>query len=70
MTYFDYILQSQKDQSFYIGFTTNLQQRLFKHNNARTGYTATKKPWEIVFFESFDNKTKAMKGKRFLRKKS
>ena len=59
--FYTYILQSEKDNSFYIGYTANLQQRLFKHNNAKSGYTATKKPWKIVYFEEFDNKTDALK---------
>ena len=67
MPFFVYILQSQKDLSFYIGFTANLQQRLRKHNNARTGYSASKKPWNIVYFESFDNKSDALKRERFLK---
>ncbi|NBA89213.1 GIY-YIG nuclease family protein, partial [Emticicia sp. CRIBPO] len=44
-----YILQSQKDQSFYIGSSADPYARLTKHNNSKTGYTAKKKPWSIVY---------------------
>lgn len=67
--YFTYILQSLKDQSFYIGFTSNLEQRLKKHNNSSSGYTSTKKPWKIVYFESFDIESKARKRELAIKKK-
>jgi len=67
--FFTYILQSLKDQSFYIGFSSNLEQRLIKHNNAKTGYTATKKPWKIVYFETFELESDARKRERAIKKK-
>ena len=59
--FFTYILQSQKDLSFYIGFTSNLDQRLEQHNNATSGYTSTKKPWKMVYYEIFDLQSDARK---------
>ena len=66
--FYVYLLQSQKDQSFYIGYTSDLQQRLFKHNTAKSGYTSTKQPWEIVYSETFDLKSDAIKRERFLKR--
>lgn len=65
--FYIYILQSQKDSSFYIGFTENLNQRLEKHNSSTSGYTSTKKPWIIVYSESFENKTDALKREIFIK---
>ena len=65
--HFTYIIQSLKDHSFYIGYTSNLQQRLDKHNKANKGYTASKKPWRIVYFESFESKTEALKREKFIK---
>ena len=62
-----YILQSEKDNSFYIGYTKNIGNRLFKHNNSKTGYTASKKPWKLVYFESFETKTEAIKRENFIK---
>ena len=67
--FFTYILQSQKDQSFYIGFTSNLEQRLQQHNKATSGYTSTKKPWKVVYFETFEFETDARKRERAIKKK-
>jgi putative endonuclease len=65
--FYTYILQSQKDGSFYIGYTQDLMQRLEKHNTGKTGYTATKQPWSLVYQEGFDTKTDAMKREKFLK---
>ena len=67
--YFTYILQSQKDRSFYIGYSSNLEQRVEQHNKATTGYTSTKKPWKLVYFETFEFETDARKRERAIKKK-
>ena len=46
MNYFVYILISEVDNSFYIGQTNNLEDRLRRHNAGRERYTKTKRPWE------------------------
>ena len=63
-----YILQSLVDLSFYIGYTKNLAKRILQHNKAKSGFTATRKPWILVYTESFDNKSIAIKRERFLKK--
>ncbi|WP_425593919.1 GIY-YIG nuclease family protein [Marinifilum flexuosum] len=37
-----YILQSQMDQSYYIGYTSNIENRLTYHNQGRSRYTRKK----------------------------
>ncbi len=63
-----YILQSQKDQSFYIGSSADPYARLTKYNNSKTGYTATKKPWSIVYQEEYPTKTEALVRENFIKK--
>ena len=53
--------------SYYIRYTQDLIARLNKHNNAKTGYTATKKPWEIVYTESFQSKTEALAREKYIK---
>jgi putative endonuclease len=68
MKYFVYILQSEKDQSFYIGYSENPAVRLEKHNSANSGYTSTKQPWKIVYTEEFETKGEALKREKFLKR--
>lgn len=68
MTYSVYIIQSEVDGSFYTGYSKDPDSRLLKHNAASTGYTARKKPWKLVYTESFDTKTEAIKREKFLKR--
>ena len=63
-----YILQSVEDKSFYIGFTSNMKQRLEYHNSGKSRYTSRKMPWIIVYEELYDTRSEAMKRERFLKK--
>jgi putative endonuclease len=68
MSYFVYIIQSLKDNSFYIGSTNDLERRLSEHNQGLSKYTSAKMPWELVYTESFDDVTIARKREYFLKK--
>ncbi len=67
MTYFIYILRSEMDGSFYVGYTANLEARVWEHNEGRTGYTSKKRPWQLVYSEQFENKTDALKREKFIK---
>ncbi len=51
--FFVYILQSKKDESFYVGFTRDPHGRLREHNQGREKYTKGHIPYEIVHVERF-----------------
>jgi predicted GIY-YIG superfamily endonuclease len=59
--YYIYIIKSKKDDSYYKGFTENLKQRLQDHNTGSGEYSSSKRPFELVWFCVFPNKTKALK---------
>lgn len=50
-----------RDNSLYCGWTNNLEKRIESHN-AGTGakYTKSRRPVELVYFETFDTKEEAM----------
>ena len=66
--YYIYILQSEIDSSFYIGYTENPNERLHKHNTAKSGYTSRKQPWTLKYSEQFESKTDALKREKFLKR--
>ena len=66
--YYTYILQSELDSSFYIGYTTDLERRLSAHNSGLSRYTKRKIPWKLMYFESFEQKTEALKRELFLKR--
>ncbi len=68
--YFVYILQSKQDESFYIGMTADLKKRFAEHNNGRSKYSATKKPFKIAWYGCFETKKKALDFERYLKSSS
>ncbi|MFN8300094.1 MAG: GIY-YIG nuclease family protein [Chitinophagales bacterium] len=63
-----YILQSLKDQSFYIGSTSDMERRLQEHNQGLSAYTSTKTPWRVAYTELYETRTEAMKREAFLKR--
>jgi putative endonuclease len=61
MTYYVYILESDFDGSYYVGSTSNLKERLERHNQGRSKYTKQKRPWKILYHEKHPNRSSAMK---------
>lgn len=53
MFYYVYLLQSQKDQSFYVGYTIDLIKRLKQHNNGESKATKPFRPYKLIFYEAF-----------------
>ncbi|MFA5029793.1 MAG: GIY-YIG nuclease family protein [Patescibacteria group bacterium] len=39
-----YILQSERDGSYYIGYSSDLEKRIRQHNSSTGRYTSNKKP--------------------------
>ncbi len=64
--YYVYVLVSKKTKRKYIGFTSDLKQRVNEHN-AKQGGTFSKKnaPFDLVFYEAFIAKQDAIKQELF-----
>lgn len=62
-----YLLRSQKDGSFYVGYTNNVDQRLKEHNNGTVGYTKKFIPWKLIYYESFLSLDDAKKREKSLK---
>ena len=61
MPYYVYIIQSLADHTYYVGSTQNVEDRLKRHNQGRSQYTKTKRPWQLVYAVCFSNKSDAIK---------
>ena len=59
-----YIIFSKNLDKYYIGHTTDLQQRLVKHLSNHKGFTGRTNDWVIVYQEIFDSKEQAYKRER------
>jgi putative endonuclease len=48
-----YILRSLSYRLLYIGYTSNLEQRITQHNEGKSEYTKHRGPWKLVYYESY-----------------
>ena len=63
-----YILYAEKFQKSYVGFTSNLEARIYSHNEmGHKGWTLKFRPWQLVFTEVFKTKGEAMNREKFLK---
>jgi len=65
--YYVYVLYSKKLKHLYKGSTGNLRNRLAEHNSGAVVSTKFGKPWELLYYEAFQNKTDALIEEKFLK---
>lgn len=65
--YYVYILISLHDGGFYIGFCTDLKQRIKKHNNGLVRATKFRRPFKLIHYEYFINKEDALAREEYLK---
>ena len=54
-----YLLQSLKDKSYYIGYTSDIEIRIEYHNTGKVKYTKKKMPWQLLGYEEFKTENEA-----------
>jgi len=71
VAYYVYILQCS-DNSLYTGITTDLERRVFEHNNSEKGakYTKIRRPVILVYNEKCENRSIASKREYEIKKLS
>ena len=57
------------DGSLYTGWTTSLEKRIEAHNAGRGAkYTKSRRPVSLVYFETFESKSEALKREAAIKK--
>ena len=54
-----YILYSKLKDKFYVGHTSDMGDRIKRHNSGRSKSTKYGMPWEIVYTKAFNTKSEA-----------
>ena len=54
----------------YVGLSDDLKQRLKEHNAGKSAHTNKFKPWELVSYVAFSNRTKAVQFEPYLKQGS
>ncbi len=59
------------DQTLYCGWTNHLEERVRAHNEGKGAkYTKSRRPVELVYWETFETRTEAMKREAAIKKMS
>jgi len=69
--YYVYLLRSipYPDQT-YIGFSYDIKARLTAHNSGQSPHTAKYKPWELITYVAFKDRSKALSFEKYLKSHS
>ena len=67
MFYYTYVLKSEKDSNYYIGFTKDLEQRFEKHNKGQVESTKNRRPFKLIYFEACLNQADATHREKYLK---
>ena len=65
--YYVYVLRSEKDGKFYVGYTNNVRKRVEQHNNGQVESTKRRVPLELIYWEGCINQQDATKREKYLK---
>jgi len=69
--YFVYIIRSiANSEKTYIGYTTDIEKRIKKHNSSKDMYTSKYKPWKLEYYSAFNTKIGALEFEKYLKSHS
>lgn len=64
MSAFIYVIQSTKNDSYYVGSAEDVLKRLRQHNAGGVASTKYKRPYKLVFSQEFDSIIEAKKAEK------
>jgi putative endonuclease len=71
MFYYVYLIQSiEQPEIRYVGYTTNLKERLATHNSGGSIYTKNDRPWKLIMCLAFKNIDCAKQFEQYLKSQS
>jgi putative endonuclease len=62
-----YVLQSEKDGNFYVGYTKDIRRRIEEHNSGQVPSTEKRMPIELIYWEGCINQQDATKREKYLK---
>ncbi|HEV7424460.1 MAG TPA: GIY-YIG nuclease family protein [Candidatus Paceibacterota bacterium] len=65
--FYIYILESTKDKNLYIGYTSDLKNRIKEHNQGLNFSTKRYGTWKIIYYEACREETDARRREKYLK---
>jgi putative endonuclease len=67
MSWYVYVLHSNKDGKLYIGCTSDVAERMQRHNSGNVPATLYRRPLTLIHTEQYEKKADAFNRERFLK---
>jgi len=67
MSYYVYVLKSERTGSSYVGHTSNIERRLIEHNNGESLSTRRRGPWKLVYQEEYKTRSEAATKEKYFK---
>jgi putative endonuclease len=65
--FFVYVLRSEKDKKLYIGYSSNLRERIKTHMQGRVASTKNRSPLMLIYYEAYSDVQDAKSREIFLK---
>ena len=65
--FYVYVLLSEADRNFYVGYTNNLSKRVDQHNQGKVNSTKNRVPLKLVYWEGCLNQQDATSREKYLK---
>jgi putative endonuclease len=65
--YYVYLLRSNQDGKFYVGYTADLVKRMEDHNKGVVQSTRNRSPLELIYYEACINQQDALHREKYLK---
>jgi len=65
--YYTYVLQSDVDNQFYVGYSKDLKLRFAKHNNGYIESTKKRRPLKLIYYEACLTQQDALHREKYLK---
>ncbi len=63
--FFVYALVSAKDKRIYVGFSRDIDKRIYEHNCGKTKSTKGFRPWTLLYFEEVKGRDSARQREKY-----
>lgn len=67
MFFYVYVLESLKNRELYIGYSTDLRERVKEHNQGLSFSTKPYRPWQLIYYEACRNEQDAKRREKYLK---
>ena len=65
--FYTYVLLSEIDGNFYVGYTKDLKLRFEQHDKGRVESTRQRRPLKLIYYEACVNQEDALRRERYLK---